>query len=103
MLIIGSAILAFGITLEVIANVMYVPGEGVVKAIAQKTQHKFGNVKVLFDASHCVLALSISLLILHAVHGLREGTMLSMLLVGNLVILYGKIWNKLAGRFHLKV
>ena len=47
--------------------------------------------------------MSISLLILHAVHGLREGTMLSMLLVGNLVILYGKIWNKLAGRFHLKV
>lgn len=101
MLLIGSAVLAFGITLEVIANVIYVPGEGIVKAISLKTQHKFGNVKVLFDASHCLLALSLSLLVLHSVYGLREGTVVSMLLVGNLVIIYCKIWKKLSKKFHI--
>ena len=103
MLFIGSAVLAFGVTLEVIADLIYVPGEGVVKAISKKTQHKFGKVKVLFDASSCALAVAVSLIILHAVHGLREGTMLSMLLVGNLVIVYHKIWTQLSNRFHLKV
>ena len=103
MLFIGSAILAFGITLEIIANVMYVPGEGVVKAISQKTQYKFGKVKVLFDASHCLLALLISLFVLHAVHGLREGTLLSMFLVGNLVIVYSKIWDKMKRKFRPQI
>ena len=50
-LLIGCAILAFGITLEVFADVILVPGEGIVNAIAVTFKKQFGSVKVGFDVT----------------------------------------------------
>lgn len=48
-LAIGIVVLAFGIALSVIANVIMNSGEAIVKAISDKTGFEFGNVKVAFD------------------------------------------------------
>ena len=47
-LLLGCVILAFGISIEVAPNVVTVPGEGIVKAIAQVCRQDFGKIKVIY-------------------------------------------------------
>jgi uncharacterized membrane protein YczE len=84
-LLIGSIFLAFGVYLQVVANVIINPGEGAVRTIAKKTGIRIGSVKVLFDGTLTVIALVISLAAFDSVRGIREGTLLSALLVGSIV------------------
>ena len=92
MLAIGSAILALGVYFEVCANLLYVPGEGLVRAIAFKKKD-FGRIKIIFDIILCILSIIISFIFLHKIQGLREGTILSAILVGSFVCLYQKIYK----------
>lgn len=79
--LVGTAILAFGISLSVIANVIMNSGEAFVKANSDTLDKNFGSVKVIFDVS-CVAAAVILSLILFDMNivGTREGTVISALL-----------------------
>ena len=89
-LVLGCAVLAFGISVEVAPRVLMVPGEGIVQAIAAVTGWRFGNVKVGFDAALVATALVLSLLFFHRLQGLGAGTILSALAVGRFVNLYNR-------------
>ena len=89
-LVLGCAVLAFGISVEVAPRVLIVPGEGIVQAIAAVTGWRFGNVKVGFDAALVSTALVLSLLFFHRLQGLGAGTILSALAVGRFVNLYNR-------------
>ena len=89
-LVLGGAVLAFGISVEVAPRVLMVPGEGIVQAIAAVTGWRFGNVKVGFDAALVSTALVLSLLFFHRLQGLGAGTILSALAVGRFVNLYNR-------------
>ena len=89
-LVLGCAVLAFGISVEVAPRVLMVPGEGIVRAIAAVTGWRFGNVKVGFDAALVSTALVLSLLFFHRLQGLGAGTILSALAVGRFVNLYNR-------------
>ena len=89
-LVLGCAVLAFGISVEVAPRVLMVPGEGIVQAIAAVTGWCFGNVKVGFDAALVATALVLSLLFFHRLQGLGAGTILSALAVGRFVNLYNR-------------
>lgn len=86
----GCAVLAFGISIEVAPNVLMVPGEGIVQAIAAVTGWRFGSVKAGFDAALVAAALVLSLLFFHRLQGLGAGTILSALAVGRIVNLYNR-------------
>ena len=49
---------------------------------------EFGNVKVCFDSSLTLAAALIALLAFHKLNGVREGTLVSALAVGQLVRFY---------------
>ena len=89
-LVLGCAVLAFGISVEVAPRVLMVPGEGIVQAIAAVTGWRFGNVKVGFDAALVATALVLSLLFFHRLQGLGAGTILSARAVGRFVNLYNR-------------
>lgn len=89
-LVLGCAVLAFGISVEVAPRVLMVPGEGIVQAIAAVTGWRFGNVKMGFDAALVATALVLSLLFFHRLQGLGAGTILSALAVGRFVNLYNR-------------
>ena len=89
-LVLGCAVLAFGISVEVAPRVLMVPGEGIVQAIAAVTGWRFGNVKVGFDAALVATALVLSLLFFHRLQGMGAGTILSALAVGRFVNLYNR-------------
>lgn len=84
-LIIACIILALGIYMQVLANVIINPGEGIVKAIAQKTKIKFGNVKIYFDMTVMTIGIILSIILLHKVIGVGEGTLISALATGAIV------------------
>lgn len=95
MLVIGIFILAFGIELTVIANVVLNSGEALVKDISDKVKKPFGNVKVAFDISCVVAAVVLSLIFFHGkIIGTREGTIISACCTGFVVKLYAKMISR---------
>ena len=91
-LLFGCAILAFGIYVEVSAGVLMVPGEGAVTALSRSLKKEFGTVKVCFDVMLMATAVLLSLLFFHGLQGIREGTVISALLVGFLTKCFHRIF-----------
>lgn len=80
----GSAALALGISLQIVSNLAILPGDGIVRLISARTKINFGIVKISFDLGLVASALILSLIGLHRVVGLREGTLIAALLVGTI-------------------
>lgn len=82
----GILLLAFGVSLAVIANVIMNSGEAVVKAIADAVHKEFGYVKVSFDVACVVMSVLLSVIFFKGqILGTREGTIISALLTGLVV------------------
>ena len=95
MLIIGIVVLAFGISLSVIANVIMNSGEALVKAISDKTRFEFGYVKVGFDVFCVISAVVLSPIFFNGeIVGTREGTIISALLTGFVIKFLTKFLRK---------
>jgi len=86
----GLLILALGVFMEVKAGITYLPGEGLVVAIVDTFRKEFGRIKIYVDSSMVVLGLISSLVLLHNLTGIREGTVLAAVLVGVLVRWYDR-------------
>lgn len=84
-LLIGCIILALGIALEVKANAAMMAGEYFVKTITRRFHGEFGYVKLGFDVTLLTIACILSLVFLSNIQGVREGTVVSALLVGPIV------------------
>lgn len=92
LVLLGIAILALGITLTVIADVVMNSGEALVKAISEVSGKSFGFVKVGFDISCVIIAVILSFIFFDGkLIGTREGTIIAALLTGTLV----KVWQGL--------
>ena len=86
MLLIGIVVLAFGISLSVIADVIMNSGEAFVKAISDTIHKEFGYVKVEFDVTCVIVAVILSVIFFQGkIVGTREGTIISALLTGLVV------------------
>lgn len=91
MVVLGTIVLGFGVSLSFIANVIMNSGEAFVKAISVKTNKQVGNVKIAFDISCVTFAILLSLVMFHGkILGTREGTLIAAVFTGVMV----KIFNK---------
>lgn len=79
----GCVVLGLGIALEVHADVLILPGEGIVKVLAQKFHAEFGITKIIFDLCLAVFAAALSLIGCGRIMGLREGTAIAIFTVGS--------------------
>ncbi|WP_010580674.1 YczE/YyaS/YitT family protein [Liquorilactobacillus vini] len=84
-LLLGCLIIAGGAYLEVIADVVMLPGDAFVRAICHRWTSEYGPVRVCSDISMSLLGAIICLIWLHNLKGAREGTLISALLVGSLI------------------
>jgi uncharacterized membrane protein YczE/cytidylate kinase len=94
----SSAFVAFGIFLEVKPNVVMLSGEGIVKAIAIVTKRDFGTLKIAFDSTFVLTAICLSLILLHRIEGVREGTIIAAFMVGTFVRFFNRhltVFNRL--------
>lgn len=78
----GVLISAIGVSVEVIAGVATLATEGFVLAVSEQFSYQFGTMKFIFDIALVAISAIISLLFLHHIEGVREGTVLSAILVG---------------------
>lgn len=89
-LVIGCIVLGFGVYMEVLADVVMLPGESFVRAVVQTWNTNFGTTKILFDSSMTVMAGILSFIFFGKLNGVREGTIIAALLVGFIARLFGK-------------
>ena len=89
-LLIGCLILGVGVYMEVLADVVMLPGESFVRAIVLTWKTNFGTTKICFDVSMSVIAAVLSFVFAGRLAGIREGTVIAALLVGFIARLIGK-------------
>ncbi len=81
--ILGCFVLAVGIVLELAADVIFLPGEGMVATLRIFVPKvPFGTMKIIFDLVQVGSALIVSVFFLHRVEGVREGTLVAACMVG---------------------
>ena len=89
-LLIGCLILGVGVYMEVLADVVMLPGESFVRAVVLTWKTNFGTTKICFDVSMSVIAAVLSFVFVGRLAGVREGTVIAALLVGFIARLIGK-------------
>ena len=82
LLLIGCAVLGVGVALEFVANAAMLPGEGCVNAVCTVFHTDMGKTKIGFDVSMTVIAAVMSLVFFGRLISVREGTVISAVLVG---------------------
>ncbi|MGN0394719.1 MAG: DUF6198 family protein [Coprococcus sp.] len=80
-LILGCIVRALGVSIQVLADVVMLSGEAVVKAISTKFEKNFSVVKVIVDAAMVLIALLLSYILMGKIVGIREGTIIAVLLI----------------------
>lgn len=94
-LLVGCVIIGFGVYFEIVADVAMLPADGFSRAITKVTNKQFGNIKLITDTSQAVIAMILGLIFLHKLAGVREGTIIGALLIGNIVKVLGKALRNL--------
>lgn len=89
-LLLGCAILALGVAIEFIANVVMLPGEAFVNAVCYIFEKDMGKSKVMFDVSLTIISVALCILFFARLISVREGTIISALLVGVLAKYFKK-------------
>ncbi|WP_321368844.1 cytidylate kinase family protein [uncultured Draconibacterium sp.] len=88
--LLSCVILAFGVFLEVKAKITYLPGEGLAMAISETFKKEFGKAKIGVDSAMVILGIISSLVFLHQLLGIREGTIVAAVLVGFIAKFFSK-------------
>lgn len=83
MLAVSIVMIALGVSMYVGTKLINMPMEGMTSAITELLPGKsFHQVKIVVDCIVVVVSLVLSLVCLHGLYGVREGTVLCALLVG---------------------
>ena len=93
MLVVGAAVLAFGILLQIRSDFLCIPGDALVKVVAGEYDLPLSRIKISLDASLVVISLVLSYVFLRKIEGVREGTLLSVLLVGTFIGVFARMFK----------
>lgn len=94
-MLIGCVILAFGIWIQFKGAVAMLPGEAMNRAISKATVRRYENIKILFDILYIAASAVICLVFLGRLEGVREGSIIAAVLVGTVIKLYNRIFDRL--------
>lgn len=93
----GCIVLAFGIWIQLKGNVAMLPGEAMNRAISTVTGRRYENIKIFFDIFYIAASAVICLVFLRELKGVREGSIIAAVLVGNIIKLYQFLFQKISG------
>ena len=99
-LLLGCLILGIGVYMEVLADVVMLPGESFVRAVVLTWKTEFGVSKIIFDVSMTVTAGVMAVLFFGKLQGVREGTVAAALLVGFIARSLGKLLDFLPEKIY---
>lgn len=90
-LFISVALTGLGIYFVVVARLIAMPPECMILAILTKVKGTVGKFRILFDVSHGVIGIVLSLISLGTIIAFREGTVILAILPGLFVDIYDKV------------
>lgn len=96
----GCIVLGLGIWIQLKGNVAMLPGEAMNRAIATVTGKKYENIKIFFDVAYILVSAILGFCFLGGLKGVREGSIIAAILIGNIIKGYNYLWNKI---YHKKV
>lgn len=70
------------------------PGEAMNRAIGTVTGRKYENIKIFFDIAYIFVSAVLGICFLGGLKGVREGSIIAAVLIGNIIKLYNFIWQK---------
>ena len=90
MLAASIALISFSLVLYIDVQIAPMPPEGLLGCIAEKLGKPFPKIKTLFDCASVLTGLILCFLFLGQLTGIREGTVITALLVGKLMGFFRK-------------
>ena len=93
-MLLGCAILALGIWIQLKGAVAMLPGEAMNRAISKVSGFRYENVKIFFDILYITVSSVICLIFIGKLKGVREGSIIAAVLVGSIIKLYNKAFDK---------
>lgn len=94
-MILGCIILALGIWIQLKGGVAMLPGEAMNRAISKTSGIRYENVKIFFDVFYIAVSALLCIVFLGELKGVREGSIIAALLIGNIIKLYNRIFDKI--------
>lgn len=95
MVLLGTTFTGLGIASMVFARLAILPPEGLVLSIMQRWGGSFGHLRMGLDVFLVTVTVILSLMSFGTIVGLREGTLITALLSGQLAKVFLKVWGKL--------
>ena len=95
LMILSCFVLGFGIWIQFKGGVAMLPGEAMNRAISEVTGIKYENIKIFFDVLYIIVAAAICFIFIGKLEGVREGSIIAAVLIGNIIKLYNSLYNKL--------
>ena len=93
-MLLGCFVVGLGIWIQFKGGVAMLPGEAMNRAISMVTGKRYENVKIFFDVLYIILAAIICLAAFGKLEGVREGSIIAALLIGNIIKLYNRIYDR---------
>ena len=97
-MLLGCAILALGIWIQLKGGFAMLPGEAMNRAISKVSGKRYENVKIFFDILYIVISALICLVFLGRLQGVREGSIIAAVLVGSIIKVYNRIFDKIMNK-----
>ena len=94
LMILSCFVLGFGIWIQFKGGVAMLPGEAMNRAISEVTGIKYENIKIFFDVLYIVIAAAICFIFVGKLEGVREGSIIAAVLIGNIIKLYNFLYSK---------
>lgn len=90
MLAVSIMLISFSLVLYIDVRLTPMPPEGLISCIGARVGKPFPKVKTIFDCTSVLIGLLLCLVFLGKVVGIREGTVISALLVGKFMAIFRK-------------
>ena len=94
----GCFILAFGIFIQFRAGVAMLPGEAMNRAISSVSRFRYENIKIFFDILYIAVSALLCIIFLKELKGVREGSIIAAIVIGNIIKLYNRIYDAITGK-----
>ena len=95
LMILSCFVLGFGIWIQFKGGVAMLPGEAMNRAISEVTGKKYENIKIFFDVLYIIVAAAICFIFIGKLEGVREGSIIAAVLIGNIIKMYNKLFDRL--------
>ena len=95
LMILSCVVLGFGIWIQFKGGVAMLPGEAMNRAISEVTGKKYENIKIFFDVLYIIVAAAICFIFIGKLEGVREGSIIAAVLIGNIIKMYNKLFDRL--------